>query len=70
VVCRRLNEYRWLPERLKLNGAICVEPLGSEEIGKYLASGGPELAALRDVVAAKYYFLQEPWRNSKLVDQI
>ena len=27
VVCCRLNEYRWLPERLKLNGAICLEPL-------------------------------------------
>jgi predicted NACHT family NTPase len=30
VVCCRLNEYRWLPKRLKLNGAICIEPLSSE----------------------------------------
>ena len=39
VVCCRLNEYRWLPERLKLNGAICLEPLSSEEVSKYLARG-------------------------------
>jgi predicted NACHT family NTPase len=48
VVCCRLNEYRWLPERLKLNGAICVEPLSSEGVSKYLARGGPNLASLRE----------------------
>jgi hypothetical protein len=50
VVCCRLNDYRWLPKRLKLNGAICIEALGSEEVGKYLAAGGPKLAALREAV--------------------
>jgi hypothetical protein len=50
VVCCRLNEYRWLPERLKLNGAICLEPLSSEEVSKYLAEGGPTLEALREAV--------------------
>src|SRR6202035_1955184 len=50
VVCCRLNEYRWLPERLKLNGAICIEPLSSEEVSKYLAEGGPTLEALREAV--------------------
>jgi predicted NACHT family NTPase len=35
VVCCRLNEYRWLPKRLKLNGAICIEPLSSEEVSKF-----------------------------------
>jgi len=50
VICCRLNEYRWLPERLKLNGAICLEPLSSEEVSKYLASGGSKLAALREAV--------------------
>ena len=50
VVCCRLNEYRWLPKRLKLNGAICLEPLSSEEVSKYLAEGGPKLAALREAV--------------------
>jgi eukaryotic-like serine/threonine-protein kinase len=50
VVCCRLNEYRWLPERLKLNGAIRLEPLSSEEVSNYLAASGPKLAALREAV--------------------
>jgi TIR domain/NACHT domain len=50
VVCCRLNEYRWLPTRLKLNGAICLEPLSSEEVSKYLAESGPKLVALREAV--------------------
>ena len=32
VVCCRLMEYQWLPKRLKLNGAICLESLSSEEV--------------------------------------
>jgi len=48
--CCPLNEYRWLPERLKLNGAICLEPLSSEEVCSYLAEGGSKLAALRRAV--------------------
>jgi hypothetical protein len=51
LVCCRLNEYRWLPERLKLNGAICLEPLSSEEVSKFLANGGSDLVALRDAVS-------------------
>ena len=50
MVCCRLNEYRWLPKRLKLNGAICLESLGSEEVSKYLAAGGSKLVALREAV--------------------
>ena len=50
VVCCRLNEYRWLPERLKLNGAICLEPLSLEEVHKYLNRGGANLVALRKAV--------------------
>jgi hypothetical protein len=50
VVCCRLNEYRWLPERLKLNAAICLEPLTKDEVSKYLANGGSKLAALRKAV--------------------
>jgi eukaryotic-like serine/threonine-protein kinase len=51
AVCCRLMEYHWLPARLKLNGAICLESLSSEEVGKYLATGGSKLAALRDAVS-------------------
>jgi eukaryotic-like serine/threonine-protein kinase len=50
VVCCRLNEYRWVPERLKLNGAFCLKSLSSEEVNKYLAEGGSKLAALREAV--------------------
>ena len=50
VVCCRLNEYRWLPKRLKLNGAICIEPLSPEEASKYLAAGGSKLVVLREAV--------------------
>jgi eukaryotic-like serine/threonine-protein kinase len=50
VVCCRLNEYRWLPKRLKLNGAICLKPLSSQEVNKYLDEGGPKLAVLREAI--------------------
>ena len=39
VVCCRLNEYQWLPKRLKLNGAICLEPLSSEEVSQLSRKG-------------------------------
>jgi predicted NACHT family NTPase len=50
VICCRLMEYQWLPERLKLNGALCLEPLSEDEVAEYLARGGPKLAALREAV--------------------
>jgi hypothetical protein len=50
VVCCRLNEYRWLPRRLKLNGAIRLEPLSEHEVAEYLAKGGSKLAALREAM--------------------
>jgi DNA polymerase III delta prime subunit len=50
VVCCRLNEYRWLPTRLKLNGAICIESLSTEEVTKYLDAGGSKLATLREAM--------------------
>jgi hypothetical protein len=51
VVCCRLLEYQWLlPERLKLNGAICLESLSTAEISKYLAEGQSKLAALSEAV--------------------
>ncbi len=50
VVCSRMNEYRWLPKRLKLNGAVCIEPLSPAEVSKYLAAGGYKLVALREAI--------------------
>jgi DNA polymerase III delta prime subunit len=52
AVCCRLNEYRWLPERLKLNGAICLEALSANEVAAYLTTGRGELAALRQAIAS------------------
>jgi hypothetical protein len=31
---------------------VCIEPLSSEEVGKYLAAAGSKLAALREAVGA------------------
>ncbi|WP_297324284.1 TIR domain-containing protein [Nitrosomonas sp.] len=47
VVCSRLKEYQWLPERLKMNGAICIEPLNQQQIDSYFAALGDELKSLR-----------------------
>jgi hypothetical protein len=47
VVCCRLMEYQWLPEHLKLNGAICIEPLNRKQINQYFAAVGSELESLR-----------------------
>jgi hypothetical protein len=36
VVCSRITEYTKLPVRLKLNAAICVQPLSDKQIDQYL----------------------------------
>jgi len=61
VVCCRIMEYQWLPHRLKLNGAICLESLSAEEVGKYLDSAGSKLAGLRDTVTPCY----RSWRKHR-----
>jgi|APLak6261673822_1056097.scaffolds.fasta_scaffold00126_7 hypothetical protein len=50
VVCSRLTEYQWLPERLKMNGAICIRPLTQEQIDGYFAAIGAELEPLRTAI--------------------
>lgn len=52
VVCCRLEEYQWLPQRLKLNGAICLELLDSEGVNEFLNRGGPQLDTLRRAMSA------------------
>jgi hypothetical protein len=47
IVCSRLMEYQWLPKRLKMNGAICIEPLNQQQIGSYFAAIGLEFESLR-----------------------
>lgn len=50
VVCCRLKDYLWLPERLKLNGAICIEPLNQNQIDSYFAKLGTEVESLRTAI--------------------
>lgn len=50
VVCCRLMEYQWLPERLKLNSAICIEPLNREQVDDYFAAIGTEFESLRSAI--------------------
>ena len=50
VVCCRLMEYQWLPERLKMNGAICIELLSREQIDSYFNAIGDKFESLRIAV--------------------
>ena len=52
VVCCRLQEYHWLPERLEMNGAICIKPLDQKQIDNYFALVGPEFEQLRLAIDA------------------
>jgi len=51
VVCSRLGDYEAVQMKLKLNGAILIQPLTPDQIDSYLASLGDQLAALRNVLA-------------------
>lgn len=50
VVCSRVQEYSALQVQLKLNGAICLQPLSIEQTDEYLKKAGPDLAALREAL--------------------
>jgi len=52
VVCSRLEEYVSLPIRLKLNGAIRLQPLTLEQVYDYLEVAGSRLEALRVALEA------------------
>lgn len=47
VICCRLNDYRWLPEYLKFNGAIILEPLKQNQIDNYFRAFGKKLEPLQ-----------------------
>jgi eukaryotic-like serine/threonine-protein kinase len=51
VLCCRSREYRALPVRLKLGGAVLLLPLVPEQVGAYLDAAGPELDGLRGALA-------------------
>ena len=46
VVCSRIQDYENLSERLKLQSAICIQPLTSEQIYLYLKEVGEQFTAL------------------------
>ncbi len=46
VVCSRLRDYETLPEPLRLQRAIYLQPLTSEQVHHYLAEAGSDMAAL------------------------
>ncbi len=47
AVCSRSQEYEELTRRLKLGGAIVIQPLTREQVNRYVAAGGTRLAALQ-----------------------
>jgi len=50
VVCCRQKDYTALPVRLKLNGAICLQPITFTQVNNYLEAYGNKLAALRFII--------------------
>jgi len=59
VVCSRLTDYRALPVKLKLNGAISLQPLTREQISSYVQQGGSKLASLSTVLEADPVLLDQ-----------
>jgi DNA polymerase III delta prime subunit len=50
VVCSRVADYAALTAKLKLRGAIMVQPLTDEQIDSYLAQTGDQLVAVRTLL--------------------
>ena len=50
AVCSRIEEYNSLPVRLKLNGAIRLQPLTLKQVYNYLGAAGEQLAELRTML--------------------
>lgn len=50
AVCSRTTEYEDLATRLRLQGAVLVRPLTSEQIHAYLNISGPELVAVHTAI--------------------
>jgi DNA polymerase III delta prime subunit len=50
VVCSRVADYAALTAKLKLRGAIMVQPLTDEQIDSYLAQAGDQLVAVQTLL--------------------
>ncbi|HEX6373076.1 MAG TPA: NACHT domain-containing protein [Longimicrobium sp.] len=51
AVCCRASEYRALPVRLSLGGAVVLQPLSHAQVDGWLRAGGAELASLRGALS-------------------
>lgn len=58
AVCSRLEEYHAMTTQLALTGAVVIQPLSTEQMARYLASG-PELAAL-----------QTAWQEDRVLQEL
>jgi len=52
AICSRIEDYEALTNRLKLLGAIVLQPLTSQQVEDYLASAGDKLQTLRAALHA------------------
>jgi hypothetical protein len=52
AVCSRIADYTALESRLKLQGAVVIQPLTEQQIDQYLERAGDRLAALRSALHA------------------
>lgn len=50
AVCCRLQDYQWLPERLKMNGAIAIKPLNRDQLDHFFSSAGAEMQWLKSAL--------------------
>lgn len=50
AVCSRIADYEALTERLRLRGAVLIQPLSDAQITAYLERGGAQLTGLREVL--------------------
>jgi hypothetical protein len=50
VVCSRIKDYQVLSNRLQVRGAICVQPLTSEQINQYLDQAGEQLQGVKTLL--------------------
>ena len=50
VVCSRVEDYNMLKTRLKLHGAILIQPLTPDQVNDWLNAAGDKLASLRSAL--------------------
>jgi len=50
AICSRIADYEALAARLRLQGAVLIQPLSTDQIDSYLASFGDSLAGVREAI--------------------